>query len=78
MAELFNKSSMIYIEDKNIVIITPPHTASLNVHKGLGDNAYWVIGEDPFDENSINLTIFSVKMRSKYQNISRACGAHVT
>ena len=45
---------MIYIEDKNIVIITPPHTASLNVHKGLGDNAYWVLGEDPFDENSIN------------------------
>jgi hypothetical protein len=45
---------MIYIEDKNIVIITPPHTASGSMHKGLGREAYWVLGPDPFSPESIN------------------------
>ena len=45
---------MIYIEDRNIVIITPPHTASGNLHRALCRDAYWVIGPDPFNEESIN------------------------
>ena len=45
---------MIFIEDRNMVIITPPHTASRNIHRALCRDAYWVIGPDPFDEESIN------------------------
>ena len=45
---------MIYFSDKNIAIITPPHTASGNIHKGLGPKAHWVIGPDPFNEENIN------------------------
>lgn len=45
---------MIYIEDKNIIVVTPPHTASRNIHRALGSEAYWVIGEDPFEEDGIN------------------------
>tara|TARA_R110002020_G_C16093298_1_gene758079 strand:+ start:253 stop:843 length:591 start_codon:yes stop_codon:yes gene_type:complete len=45
---------MILIEDRNIVIITPPHTASRNIHRAMCRDAYWVIGPDPFDKDGIN------------------------
>jgi hypothetical protein len=48
---------MIYFPDNNIVIITPPHTASGNMHRGLcveKHGGVWVMGPDPFDEDSVN------------------------
>lgn len=45
---------MIFLPDKHVAIITPPHTASRNVHYGLGSDGYWVLGEDPFIKGSVD------------------------
>jgi len=40
---------MIVLEDKRLAIITPPHTASGNVHRVLcaRPHAYWIVGPTP-------------------------------
>ena len=59
---------MIFFPDKHIAIITPPHTASRNIHEGLGARGFWVLGEDPFTEGSINH--HSVKIHDAWHRVA--------
>ena len=48
---------MIYLKEQNITIITPPHTASGNMHKTLCSELYggeWINGECPFHHEKYN------------------------
>ena len=45
---------MIFLPDQHMAVITPPHTASRSTHHGLGGQGFWVLGEDPFIEGSVN------------------------
>lgn len=61
---------MIVFPEKDVAIITPPHTASRNIHRGLGTEGYWVIGEDPFVKDSVNH--HSAKVHDAWGRASRA------